>query len=329
MPVRDGLPWLEEALASLARQTLAEHEVVAVNDGSTDGSTATLHRWSARDPRVRVLHRPGEGLVPALNAGLAACRAPLVARMDADDVSHPRRLELQAASLDARPDVGVVSCRVVCVPRSQLEEGFRHYERWLNGLLDHDAMARERFVDTPVAHPSVTLRRQVIESVGGWRDHGWPEDHDLWLRLFEAGVRFAKLDRALLFWRDRPDRLTRIHQRYRRDRFLRCNAHFLARGPLDGAERVVVWGAGPTGRRLARALEAEGRRVDGFVDIDPVKIGRTARGAPIVDEEDLAGWLGPGTVVLAAVAARGARELVRGRLTSLGLTEGRDWWACA
>jgi glycosyltransferase involved in cell wall biosynthesis len=329
MPVRDGRPWLEEALASLARQTLADHEVVAVDDGSTDGSSDVLDRWAAHDPRVHVLHRPAEGLVAALNAGLTACRAPLVARMDADDVSHPRRLELQTGRLDAHPDVGVVGCRVVCVPRARLESGFRRYERWLNGLVDHAAMARERFVDTPVAHPSVMLRRQVLEAVGGWRDRSWPEDHDLWLRLFEAGVRFAKVDRPLLFWRDRPDRLTRSDDRYRRERFLACNAHFLVRGPLADAARIVVWGAGPTGRRLARALEGEGRPVDGFVDVDPAKIGRTARGVQIVDEAGLVDWLAPDTVVLAAVAARGARELVRARLTALGLTEGREWWGCA
>jgi hypothetical protein len=248
--------------------------------------------------------------------------------MDADDVSHPRRLEWQVGLLDSRPEVGVVGSRVVCVPRADLDEGFRRYERWLNGLRFHEEMARQRFVDVPVAHPSVTMRRQVLEAVGGWRDRGWPEDHDLWLRLFETGVRFAKIDRPLLFWRDRPDRLTRADDRYRRERFLACNAHFLARGPLEDARRLVVWGAGPTGRRLARALEGEDRPVAAFVDIDKAKIGRTARGAPIVDETGLRPMLGPGTVVLVAVAARGARELVRDRLVRLGLTEGCGFWCC-
>jgi len=329
LPVRNGMPFLEAAVASLRRQTLSDLEVVALNDGSIDETGDILDRWAAGDPRVRVVHLPASGLVAALNAGLACCRAPVIARMDADDVSHPRRLELQLEVLERRPDVGVVSCGVKLFPRSEVAQGFRIYEEWLNGLRTHDDMSRERFVESPVAHPSAMVRREVLEHAGGYRDIGWPEDYDLWLRLFETGTRFAKVDRLLYFWREHQDRLTRRDARYSSDAFIRCKAHFLLRGPLAEDRRVVIWGAGRTGRRLSRYLSEGGARIEAFVDIDPAKIGRRLRNRPIVSFDALQDLLERGTVVLAAVASRGARDLIRDRLNALDLVEGRDYWCVA
>lgn len=329
LPVRNGLPYLPQAVASLGRQTLADYEVVAVDDGSTDGSAEMLDTFAARDARIRVLHRSPAGLVPALNAGLGACRAELVARMDADDVAGPRRLELQVELLGSRPDVGVVSCMVRHFPRSRVAGGLRRYEAWLNSLVEPPAIARERFVESPVAHPSVMVRRELLDGVGGWRDVGWPEDYDLWLRLLERGVDFAKVTRLLHFWRDHGDRLTRRDDRYAPEPFADCRAHFLLRGPLAGTRGAVVWGAGPIGRRLARRILDGGAEVSAFVDIDPAKIGRVRHGRPVVAPEELPALLGGGVVVLAAVGARGAREVIRARLVSMGLEEGVGFWCVA
>ena len=329
LPVRDAAPWLEDCLDSLARQTLAEYEVVAVDDGSRDSSIAILDRRSAADPRIRVIRQEPHGLVAALNRGLDACRAPLVARMDADDISHPRRLELQAAMLAALPGVGVLSCLVRHFPRSAVAEGFRLYEGWLNSLADHGDMARERFVESPLAHPSAMVRREHLVENGGWRDVGWPEDYDLWLRLFETGVGFAKVDRPLFFWREHGHRLTRTDPRYSVPSFLACKAHYLACGPLAAAERIILWGAGQTGRRLSKLLLEAGIAIEAVVDIDPAKIDRTLRGIGVISPDELAAHLTEDTIVLAAVASRGARELIRERLVDLGLVEGQTFWCAA
>lgn len=330
LPIRDAASTLETCLWSLRRQTLERFEVVAVNDGSRDGSDRLLERWAAEDHRIRVLHQSADGLVAALNLGLARCSAPLVARMDADDVSHPRRLELQATHLERHPDVGVVSCLVQHFPRRGVGEGFRIYEAWLNSLRDHEQMARERFIESPIAHPSAMVRREVLVGAGGFHDRGWPEDYDLWLRLFDADIRFAKVEAALFFWREHGRRLTRSDPRYAPTAFLRCKAHYLARGPLAAADRVIVWGAGRTGRMLSRYLiDEEGVAIERFIDIDPAKIGRTARDRPIEPPERLDQLLTPRTKVLAAVGSRGAREVIRERLNALDLHEGGEYWCVA
>lgn len=329
LPVRDQVATLGAALDSLARQTLIDHEVVAVDDGSVDGSEELLDRRAADDPRLVVVHLARCGLVAALNAGLGLCRAPLVARMDGDDICHPRRLELQHELLLRRPEVDVVSCRVSCFPRTAVGPGLRLYEAWLNALSDHRSIVRERFVEAPLVHPSTVIRRRALDEVGGWRDLPWPEDHDLWLRLAEAGARFAKVDRPLFFWRHHPDRLTLRHRRYHKHRFLELKARFLASGPLAHRPPVVLWGAGPTGRRLSRLLRKEGVTIAAVVEIDPTRVGSTLHGAPIIASNDLESALTADTVVLVAVASRGARDQIRPQLDAIGLVEGRRYWCVA
>jgi len=329
LPVRDAGAYLDECMASLGRQTLDDFEVVAVDDGSTDGSAEALDFWAARDPRVRVVHREQEGLVATLNAGLEVCRAPFVARMDADDISHPRRFELQVAEMEDLPWVGVVSCLVRHFPWHGVGEGYRIYEGWLNSLSTPEAIGRERFVESPVAHPSVLVRREAYDVVGGYHDTEWAEDYDLWLRLLEARVSVSKVDRYLYFWREHTERLTRVDGRYSVENFLRCKAKYLLSGPLADCERVVVWGAGQTGRRLSKHLLRGGAPIEAFVDIDPEKIGGTLRERPIIDPDDLSMLMGSDTVILAAVGSRGARELIRGRLNAIGLREGREYWCVA
>lgn len=329
LPVRNGGRWLDQSLTSLARQTLHTFEVIGVDDGSVDDSGGILDRWADEDQRFTIIHQLPSGLVPSLNRGLELCRAPLVARMDADDVSHPRRLGLQAAALTSHPEVGVISCLVNHFPSRRVAAGYRMYEAWLNSLTTHGAMARERFVESPIAHPSVMVRRELLTEIGGWQDVEWAEDYDLWLRLFEVGARFAKIDRFLFFWREHGERLTRTDPRYSVPSFLRCKAHYLARGPLADAGGVILWGAGQTGRRLSKFLVEERVEIAAVVDIDPVKIGGTLRGIPVIPPEELPTHLGEDAVVLAAVASRGARELIRARLNDLGLEEGKTFWCVA
>jgi glycosyltransferase involved in cell wall biosynthesis len=328
LPVRDAAATLGACLDSLAEQTLADHEVVAVDDGSRDGSGEILRARSRSDLRLRALSAPRRGLVSALNRALAAARAPLVARMDADDRALKDRLLLQAERLERDATVDVLGCRVqLAGAGGPPGQGMRAYVRWQNALLDHDAMARDRFVESPLVHPSVAMRRAALEVLGGWRDFDGPEDYDLWLRGFAEGLRFAKLAEVLLDWRDSPARLTRTDPRYSPARFLALKLEWLGRGLLAGARPAVVWGAGPVGKGWSRALRAAGHEVRAFVEVNPRKIGALVHGAPVVSV-DVAGEL-RGPLHLAAVGQRGARERIRAEAARLGLVEGADLVAVA
>ena len=322
LPVRNEEHLLPAALASLFRQSLADWELVAVNDGSSDATGAILDAAAATDPRVRVLHRPQRGLVATLNDGLAQCRAPLVARMDGDDICHPLRLERQVAFLATNPLVTLVACRVRHVPRQTLTAGMRAYENWQNSLLDHADIIRDLYVEAPFTHPSVIFRRDAVLALGGYRDCGWPEDYDLWLRLARAGARFARLPETLFYWRDRPQRLTRTASAYRLDAFRACKAHHLRRTFLAGIERVTLWGAGLEGKAWRRTLQAEGVTVARWIEVDPRKIGQTIHGAQVNGVDVLRPGKGR---TLVTVGAKGARPEVRAFAVQVGLVEGEDF----
>jgi len=322
MAVRNEAPYIEAAVASLQRQTLRDWELVAVDDGSSDATPALLAALARNDARIRVLQRPAAGLVPALNAGLPHCRAGLIARMDGDDISHPRRLQLQADWLERHPQHDVVTCRVRHFPASQISDNLRGYVDWLNSLDDHEAMLRDLFVEAPLVQPSVMLRRQALEQAGGYQDNGWCEDYDLWLRLAQAGARFARLPQLLFFWRDHPQRLTRTSPAFSLAAFRACRLHYLRHGYLKDVAGVTLWGAGQEGKAWRRLLQENGIEVRRWIEVDPRKIGQRIHGAPVDPPEALTPGCGP---MLITIGVRAARALVRQRGAELGLVEGVDY----
>lgn len=322
LPVRNEEEFLPAALSSLWRQTFAEWELVAVDDGSTDATPQILAEAARCDRRVRVVTQTGGGLVSALNAGLAHCRAPFVARMDGDDIAHPRRLELQYRFLADHPEVGLVACGFRHFPRHAVRLGMHAYEKWQNGLCDHDTIVRDIYVESPFVHPSVMFLRDVVMAAGGYREMGWAEDYDLWLRLAGAGVRFARLPEVLLFWRERPGRATRTMDAYRAEAFRQCKIHHLRNGFLTTSRAVALAGAGKEGRAWRKALSCAGIDVGLWIDVDPRKVGRVLHGAPVVAAEDVRQLPGK---LLVTVGTRGARDGLRAWATAMGWREGEDF----
>ena len=178
MPVYNALPFLDESIGSILKQTLTDFEFVILDDASTDGSVECLREWSRRDQRVR-LHESNKrlGLAGSSNAVVALARAPIVARMDADDVAHPDRLERQWNILASRPDVAVVGTLCNGIDASGRE--VRPRDRW--------RLVR-RSVYIPFPHGSAMFRREVFDQVGGYNkasDGG--EDQDLFSRMAGRG----------------------------------------------------------------------------------------------------------------------------------------------
>jgi hypothetical protein len=197
---------------------------------------------------------------------------------------------------------------------------------WLNGLVTPADIRAARFIDAPVAHPAVTFRRDAVLGLGGYRDGPFPEDYDLWLRCFAAGLACGRVPDLVVEWRDRGGRLTRTDPRYSPDAARALKHRFLLEGPLAGGRRCRVWGAGPYGRRHARDLGRAGALVDDLIDIDPRKVGRrVAGGRPVVGTDAV----GPpdGRLILVAPASRGAREQVTAFLEARGHRVERDYLA--
>jgi glycosyltransferase involved in cell wall biosynthesis len=197
MPVYNGRPYLTAAVESVLAQTFTDFELLAVDDGSTDGSAELLADFARRDRRVRVVGRPNGGPSAALNTGLARARGALIARMDGDDVCRRHRLARQVEFLAARPDCVMVGAGVLLIDPDGLPICVKSDFPAEHAEIDESLMAgRWSFV-----HPSVMMRTQAVRSVGGYRaEFDLAEDHDLALRLSERGAT-ANLPDVLLDFR--------------------------------------------------------------------------------------------------------------------------------
>lgn len=327
LPMRDAAETIGECLASIAGQTLSDIEIIIIDDGSSDGSRELVARWMERDDRICLLTPGRAGLVRALNLGIERARAPYAARMDADDVMHPERLELQASFLDGHPEIGVVGSQVELFPEELIADGYREYVRWLNGCTEPEEIAANIFVESPLAHPSVMMRRSLIEEIGGYRDGDFPEDYELWLRIHYAGWGMAKIPRVLLRWRERHDRTSRVDTRYARTAFDALRARYLADDErLRTGRPLVIWGAGRKTRLRVRHLIEQGARPIAWIDIDPKKIGNNVWGIPVHPPA----WLlnaEPMPFVLIYVANHGAREEIESYLHGTRYRRSRDYLA--
>lgn len=185
MPVHNAEKYLSAAIESVLVQEFSGFELICINDGSTDQSLSILQSYANRDSRVRIIDREHRGLVAALNDGLRKAVAPIVARMDADDICLAGRFEKQFKCLLLYPDIWVVGTGRKLVDR----QGREFHTPKL--VLGKAAISKELLQSCVVCHPTVMMRRQPILALGGYRsgfEHA--EDYDLWLRVIEH----AKID---------------------------------------------------------------------------------------------------------------------------------------
>jgi len=203
MPVYDASRYLAQALESILAQTFADFEFLALDDGSTDGSAAILEDYARRDPRLRVLRRPHGGLVARLAEGLAEARGEFIARMDADDVSHPERFARQVDYLLRHPECSAVGGEVLLIDpegRPICRCGVAPDHETIDaGMMNGNGMA--------IVHGAALFRRAAMLDAGGYREeYEVAEDVDLFLRLAERG-RLANLPDTLLEYRQHPGKL--------------------------------------------------------------------------------------------------------------------------
>ena len=330
MPCFNAEASVARAIRSIQAQTINDWELIVVDDGSRDNSAAIVAAIAANDHRIQLIKRPHQGVVAASNTGFAAASAPLIARMDADDVSLPTRLEKQAMALQTKPKLDAVSCLARFAGDAELAGGYAHHVAWANRHLTQSQIELNRFIDLPFPHPTLMYRRELVEKHGGYRNGDFPEDYEMILRWIAAGVSIEKVHDVLYDWHDPATRLSRNDSRYDMHAFHSCKAPYLAEAihKSDGGERELwIWGAGRPARKCARPLEAAWQQAAGFIDIDPDKIGRDLHGRPVVSSEHLPA--SHQAVVVSYVASRGAGDNIRASLLAAGRIEGVDFWICA
>jgi glycosyltransferase involved in cell wall biosynthesis len=311
-----------DCIESVLSQEGPEFEVVLVDNGSDDGTYDLVASRYRIHHRIRLAHEPQMGIAHALNTGLKWCSGKYIARMDADDICLPGRMEKQVAHLESNPNVGLVS-GLVRHQGDSASEGMAFYVEQINKLIKPDDIRNFRFIDSPFAHPSVMYKKELIDLYGGYNSNGLPEDYELWLRWIEAGVAMEKINEEVLLWNDLTTRLSRNHPNYSREAFETARIPYLQRwlrGNVRPDKPIFIWGGGKFSRQKAKLLEQAGVRIHGFIDVVDKGV---VDGKPVIHFSRIPS---PASIfILSSVSNRGKYQEIRDHLTSQGHTEGLDF----
>lgn len=224
MPIYNGASDLRQALDTILKQSFNGFEVIAINDGSRDDSAEVLN--AVNDSRVRVVHQDNMGLAATLNRGLSLAQAPLIARQDQDDLSHPERLAKQLSYLNNNPEC------ILLGTAADIWVGDVPSERAHDHPTEHELLAFDLLFNNPFVHSSVMMRKDAVLEVGGYttdRSRQPPEDYELWSRLARKG-RVANLSERLLVYREVPHSMSRNGPNPFLDRLVSLSAENLAYG---------------------------------------------------------------------------------------------------
>jgi glycosyltransferase involved in cell wall biosynthesis len=264
MTVYNGGPYLRPAVDSLLAQTFTDWELVAVENGSTDGSKRVLAEYG--DPRIRVIDLPANiGRTPALNLAFSHATGEYVANLDADDLCSPERLERQVAHLNNHPDLGLLGtwCTMIGPDGQPLAK----FEPVCEPASVRDQLA----YDNPIAHSAAMFRRSAAQSIGGYpSDTVYAQDFALWLRFAAHGYGIANLPEHLVDLRTHPNRATNLSD-YRIARTSEAVKLFRQSMALGGysmvARRLARRTMGAARGRYGLALIAEKRLFAGILQL--------------------------------------------------------------
>jgi glycosyltransferase involved in cell wall biosynthesis len=322
IPFFNAAETLDQAVQSIVEQSFTDWELILVDNNSTDQGRRVAEGWVQKDDRIRLLTEVKQGVAYAMNTGLQAAHYDMIARMDADDLTHSTRLEKQFSFMQLHPEVDVLATQVQFTSTLEHHKGFLNYVEWQNGLLSHEDIYNKRFVDASLVQATTLIRRATFERFGYYNTGDVPDDFELWLRWFHLGMRCAKLPEVLYTWRDGLTRLSRSHPDYSTDSFDAMRFKWLSAFLKEErpSRPVIILGTSKLCRERARQLEEHGIKVKAFSDVS----GKPAMGYEFIAPDQL-GPMASNAFLISMISQRGTGSRISSFLQEQGLAEGKDF----
>lgn len=232
MPAYNTGLYIREAIQSILDQTFTDFEFIIINDGSKDNTLDVIRSFS--DPRIKVIDQHNKGLIDTLNEGIKIAKGDIIARMDADDISYPERLEVEYNFLVEHPDYVLVGAEADVIDKDG------NYLMHLSPVgYTHEEIEERIDIKCPFIHPNVMFRKNAVIAAGLYPKNALTfEDHLLWKKLLKYG-RICNLHKTLLKARFNPESVT-IDEKWRGNEFVELRRKALSKGFVadDDAERL-------------------------------------------------------------------------------------------
>lgn len=241
LPAKNASRFLDETIETILKQTFENWELIAVDDHSEDETLQQLIKWSQVDQRIQVFENQDNGIIPALQLGLANVKGKLITRMDADDLMHERRLELMYNELIHSDVKTIITGMIRYFSDGPISEGYLKYESWLNQINQNSAQWVNVYRECVVASPNWMMYTESLKSIGGFNNLVYPEDYHLTLLWYQNEFQIKCLSDVTLLWREHPNRTSRTSENYDQKHFFDLKIKAFLEYEWN-EETIIIWG---------------------------------------------------------------------------------------
>jgi glycosyltransferase involved in cell wall biosynthesis len=322
IPFKNTEIYITDCLESILIQTYKNWEVLIVDDGSTDSSFYLVELFALKDDRIKLFKNSGNGIIDALKLAFDNSRGEFITRMDSDDIMHPNKLEVLANNLIKSGKHHVAVGLVNYFSDEGLQEGYRNYENWLNGLTKSGNNYSEIYKECVIPSPCWMIHRDDLTACGAFNTNRYPEDYDLAFRFYKHHFKCIPCDRILHYWRDYSTRTSRTHAHYVENHFIFLKIHHFLDIDYNENRPLTIWGAGSKGKLIAKILLEKNITFEWFCD-NPQKIGRDIYGKKLKDFNDLNTIENAQCII--TVANKKAQKDIRDYLNSINMKPVEDY----
>ena len=273
IPFKNTESYLSDCLNSIVQQTYSNWELLIVDDGSTDESYALVQNYADKDARIHLLSNDCSGIIEALRTAYKHAKGTFVTRMDSDDVMALNKLEQMQQSLLIHGEGHLALGHIRYFSEAGIGNGYKRYETWLNTLTSQGTNFDEIYKECVIPSPCWMVYKTDFEHCGGFTANRYPEDYDLAFRFYKQKLKCIPSSEVLHHWRDYAVRTSRVDAHYAENSFLELKVHYFLELSHDKEKKIIIWGAGTKGKKLAQLLIDKNTSFDWICD-NPKKIGK-------------------------------------------------------
>ena len=324
MAAKDTEPYLSDCLESILAQTYTNWELLAVNDHSSDNTPQILKSYAEKDGRIKVINSKKHLLIPALQEGYKHAKGTLINRMDSDDKMPDYKLKLLVSEWEKYGKGHVIAGGTEhFVDEGEVGDGFRRYEKWLNGVAKNGAHYEEIYKECVIPSHSWIIHHEDLDRVGAFDPEVYPEDYDLCFRFYSAGLAIVGIDKVLHYWRDRSDRISRTWECYKDNRYFDLKLRYFYELDRDKNRPLVLWGAGSNGKDMAKLLLTKEDTIHWVCD-NQKKIGKHIYGV-LMEHFNIIPKLNNPQIIIVVTSPKD-NIIIKRLLASWGKKPVRDYW---